>query len=1825
MLEQIRTLYRDGFRSVFWNKHLHLHWLLAVLLVSPVAFFDVSIDITPKTTQASWLGMTSQITDYGITWTLKEPAEYGKYISGWYWVVWPVEIVRVSPDSVNGLNGLEVNIMSDTSQAFDLRSPKYNSGTLLSLPYIASAGTSLLKTVSIDGGISTCRPCTQEASILTVVSQAPSDDAFRPAYAWNNKREYTLGDINWSLLPQVDVWNITLPVYSGTDIPNYLKDGWSIVSLETVAWYFERPWLDHITDYQSRNIHPIAHMPAYGWDMNRLIWTAILRTMFDDATQDKVPAVTQIVQYAIDLEGMMLEAWTRFPWNGGHENWRKIVLTYAWVLLNDTEMKNIVQNAANNVFSENDHSYFSQKANNWKGIALLWDESGGSEKQYWTLVEDGTGFRTNKDPYGLIDGGPRAWDSYLIPINAALWKANVVAIKLMPELKSVWNDQDNIDVTYRYVEHGKWTSWDICAPFDGNISNRWITYWPDGKGSCILDTDSSDGIGRYPELHGTDKDAWAYSRYRVPLADALWNKYITNNEALLDKSISIPNSPNTTNSSDTPQQSFNNFPSVPVISYGQSVSVWAGWILSPDAHGPENTVWSNRIFTLNNEKNDFVTLASTNFRSHDQGMLERTVQNFINNYGDSPSFLSQNSGIGGRTVQELAVRPEHIFKSWTLAAAANAVETKYVFALYNGTNYDIYIDDGTSSPAISVSWKSEPVWYGNMISEFKKSKIIADQKGISLNTTVFFNWTQWQSNTGAIPNWYDFYLGHIIDMLKSDLSTIYSKDVKVVSMINQVSRYAFTTPSAQSKLVRDRSDVHFWYPEYAYNIKFPQRNTDSVGGHLSSLWYRIMWENMGYQLYDIMTQWYSQTPYISSYQYNESGSLDINFWGLKGNLIDDRLLLNQTYSPAQTIKWFVENVQSYFPYQLTNWWFSGFPSDIIIDSYSLLDKDTVRVKINNSKNRSSFKVRTWEIINGSILTSLRDSVEYWMLVPASNYGDTSVHKIRFHPFVESLDIDISNNNLVVLKDVTNKTPYFNFGVTQESKPEIITTIPEENIPSPTTNTPEISTNSITVTNSLELTSALDSIIGWETIYLKSWKYESVTISKSYSSSVTITSLDKNNKAEVISFDVRTSNIKITDLKITPNSAKSNWIYVLWGNNVALENNFITFWDSTNWKASDWLNNAKNWIYIRSWKNSKLLNNYIENVASGITVFEDNAIIQNNTINRFRVDGIRAFWNDTKVLNNFVKNSVKVDSNHDDCFQSWSTLDGSVWKWTVERMILKWNVCLLYDDPNNPLYGREMQWIWLFDGMYKDFVIEDNLIMTSMWHGIAVYWADNVQIRNNTVVDIDSVDPKAPWVKIFNHKNGTAPLNSVIENNIATKSFSTNQTWVRSGNNFTAPMDTYASNFRNSEIYDYRLKSESTIKNAGVRMIDAGSEYLKFKFGDVILPLDSDKDWILDVNEKENCVTNNSLTCWVATTATWSSVPVLNNTTSSWTTIPEVISTTSSWTTTPQNTSSSDGVTPTSQNTTPQNTSSWEGSSTDWTTSSKSDENKPDSNQLNPISQNPVIPVNRIPEIEKIKVDSTKLIPLKRKNNAIINLGEWMKNQTIESEKLKEFVWLFNNPTKVEYSQGVDYVSKCNVIKYLQESSFKTSDSTDFAFTDEWKSGSRLQIRKFSELWILNWFNDWSFKPQEWITRAEFLKTILKSHCYDYSNQDTSQITYGDVDKNSWQARTIMFAQWLWIVRWSLDSRSNVVFRPNEYISKAEAFKILLNLSAIEVNETIPTLYTDIWNTWQKKYVEIWESLWLFDPYMEKQLFNPNSVFTREDFVSFVDTFVKLYK
>jgi hypothetical protein len=40
------------------------------------------------------------------------------------------------------------------------------------------------------------------------------------------------------------------------------------------------------------------------------------------------------------------------------------------------------------------------------------------------------------------------------------------------------------------------------------------------------------------------------------------------------------------------------------------------------------------------------------------------------------------------------------------------------------------------------------------------------------------------------------------------------------------------------------------------------------------------------------------------------------------------------------------------------------------------------------------------------------------------------------------------------------------------------------------------------------------------------------------------------------------------------------------------------------------------------------------------------------------------------------------------------------------------------------------------------------------------------------------------------------------------------------------------------------------------------------------------------------------------------------------------------------------------------------------------------------------------------------------------------------------------------------------------------------------------------------------------TRTEFLKIALRSYCYEYINEDPSDLIFTDVSKNIWQAKVI---------------------------------------------------------------------------------------------------------
>ncbi len=80
-----------------------------------------------------------------------------------------------------------------------------------------------------------------------------------------------------------------------------------------------------------------------------------------------------------------------------------------------------------------------------------------------------------------------------------------------------------------------------------------------------------------------------------------------------------------------------------------------------------------------------------------------------------------------------------------------------------------------------------------------------------------------------------------------------------------------------------------------------------------------------------------------------------------------------------------------------------------------------------------------------------------------------------------------------------------------------------------------------------------------------------------------------------------------------------------------------------------------------------------------------------------------------------------------------------------------------------------------------------------------------------------------------------------------------------------------------------------------------------------------------------------------------------------------------------------------------------------------------------------------------------------------------------------------------------------------------------------------EVISFELVWIITWDKDKNFNPQNPITRAEFLWVLLDSHCYDFKNIDLSKIKFKDVDLKSWQAKVVAKALELWLINWYADN------------------------------------------------------------------------------------------
>src|SRR5512137_2012537 len=174
---------------------------------------------------------------------------------------------------------------------------------------------------------------------------------------------------------------------------------------------------------------------------------------------------------------------------------------------------------------------------------------------------------------------------------------------------------------------------------------------------------------------------------------------------------------------------------------------------------------------------------------------------------------------------------------------------------------------------------------------------------------------------------------------------------------------------------------------------------------------------------------------------------------------------------------------------------------------------------------------------------------------------------------------------------------------------------------------------------------------------------------------------------------------------------------------------------------------------------------VRNVNYGIAVTGRGSRVEHNSVDGFCGDGLRGLGDDEVFEYNLVKNARDVNADHRDGFQSWSVGTGGVGTGVVRNVTLRGNV-IIGHEPGVRFAGI-LQGIGCFDGTFDGWVVENNVVLTDHWHGISFYGARNLRIVNNTVLDLNAVDPGPPWIMVTAHKDGTPSRDTLVRNNLTT--------------------------------------------------------------------------------------------------------------------------------------------------------------------------------------------------------------------------------------------------------------------------------------------------------------------------------------------------------------------------------------------------------------------------------------------------------------------------
>ncbi|WP_309398251.1 hypothetical protein [Cerasicoccus maritimus] len=353
--------------------------------------------------------MATEVSQYGITWTFDKPQEVGQYVSGDYWVVGPVNVVSVTPqpgpslsdakDSSKSIYGATANVddksmrngsmvnpgvqKSLRSQGLDSRSKSYDASLSVAFPVVLNPGDILLSSVSSEQYGAKDKLATpdvlgqqrifykkptgdyvvESAALLTCVTEAPAEDAFRPPYAGTARPAYYARNIQWDKLP-------SLPAPA------------SMPQWETFERVHERPWLEIPRSWLVQYFGPSLNGNGYGREVSRMGNIATLMLMTDAPREQKEKLMYEIIQWGIDLRSV-IDSGEMFFSDGGWWQGRKWPIMFTSIMLDEPAMidwpaipasdKRVMPSAAaphpTFVFQEDLDTYYGQGA---EGQDTLW-------------------------------------------------------------------------------------------------------------------------------------------------------------------------------------------------------------------------------------------------------------------------------------------------------------------------------------------------------------------------------------------------------------------------------------------------------------------------------------------------------------------------------------------------------------------------------------------------------------------------------------------------------------------------------------------------------------------------------------------------------------------------------------------------------------------------------------------------------------------------------------------------------------------------------------------------------------------------------------------------------------------------------------------------------------------------------------------------------------------------------------------------------------------------------------------------------------------------------------------------------------------------------------------------------------------------------------------------------------------------------------------------------------------------------------------------------------------------------------------------------------